>query len=171
MGSSDYTIIDDSGLLALVDSSVYRPFVGANWTYDDILNHFKGFTKDRALAVWDCGDGGDSYAVQVRSGITADSGFRSIEGAISVTGRALHLVSYDALTMAAQFEDEVLPSKHERHLRIELENGHYRIRVVQLYDPGRLNKPDPSTPDFLVEFEQGESQPWPGVAWLSDASA
>jgi hypothetical protein len=170
MRSSDYTIIDDSGLLALVDCSAYRPFVGADWTYEGILQHFNGFTKDQTLAVWDCGDGGDSYVVRIRSGISSDSGFRSIDGAICVTGGALHLVSYDALTMAAQFEDEALPLKHERHLRIELENGYYRIRLIQLYDPERLSKPDHSTPDFLVEFEQGEGRPWPGVAWLSSAS-
>jgi len=46
---------------------------------------------------------------------------------MSVTDGALHLVSYDALTMAAQSEDEALPSKHERHFRIELENGYYRF--------------------------------------------
>lgn len=170
MESTDYAIIDDSGLLALVDCSSYRSFVGADWTYEGLLQHFNGFTKDRTLAVWDCGDGGDSYVIRVRSGITAESGFRSIGGAMSVTGGALHLVSYDALTMAAQFDDEVLPSKHERHLRIELENGYYRIRLVQLYDPARSNKPDHTTPDFLVEFEQGEARPWPGVAWLSNAS-
>jgi hypothetical protein len=170
MESSDYTIIDDSGLLALVDCSAYRPFVGEDWTYERILQHFNGCTKDRTIAVWNCGDGGDSYVVRVRSDITSDSGFRSIDGAISVTGGALHLVSYDVLTMAAQFEDEPLPSKHERHLRIELENGNYRIRLVQLYDPGRLNRPDHTTPDFLVEFEQVAGRPWAGVAWLSGAS-
>jgi len=170
MGNSDYTIVDDSGILALVDSSAYRPFVSTDWTYECILQHFNAFTKDRTLAVWECGDGGGSYVVRVRSGITSDSGFRSIRGAMSVTGGALHLVSYDALTMAAQFEDEALPSKHEQHLRIELENGYYRIRLIQLYDPGRLSKPDHSTPDFIVEFEQGEARPWPGVAWLRDGS-
>lgn len=170
MESTDYTLIDDSGLLALVDCSTYRPSVGADWTYEGLLQHFNGSTKDRTLAVWDCGDGGDSYVIQVRSGITTESGFRSIDGAMNVTGGALHLVSYDALTMAAQFDDEVLPSKHERHLRIGLENGYYRIRLVQLYDPARLKKPDHSTPDFVVEFEQGEARPWPGVAWLSNAS-
>jgi hypothetical protein len=170
MGSRDYTIIDDSGLLALVDCSTYRPFVGADWTFANILQHFNAFTKDRALAVWECGDGGDSYVVRVRSGITSDCGFRSIGGAINVTDGALHLVSYDSLTKAAQFEDEALPSKHERDLRIELENGCYWIRLIQQYDPERLSKPDYNAPDFIVEFEQGEARPWLGVAWLSNLS-
>lgn len=36
----DYTVNEDSGLLALVDCTAYRSFVTADWTYDDILQHF-----------------------------------------------------------------------------------------------------------------------------------
>jgi hypothetical protein len=35
MTSRDYTIIDDSGILALVDCSAYQPFVSADWTWDE----------------------------------------------------------------------------------------------------------------------------------------
>jgi hypothetical protein len=168
--SINYTIIDDSGLLALADCSEYRPFVSPDWTYHDILQHFDMATKERTLVVWECGDGGGSYVIQVRAGISSESGYRSVHGAISVTDGALNLVSYDALTMAAQFDDEVLPSRHEKHLRFELPNGDYRIRIVQLYDPDRLSKPDESELDFIVEYEPGDSPPWSGMAWSRDSS-
>ncbi len=166
----DYTIIDDSGLLALADCSGYRPFVSHYWTYRDILQHFDMAAKERTLVVWECGDGGGSHVIKVRAGISSESGYRSSHGAISVSNGALHLVSYDALTMAAQFDDEVLPLKHEKHLRFELPNGDYRIRVVQLYDPDRLSKPDESALDFIVEYEPGDVLPWSSVAWSRDSS-
>jgi len=169
-GSNDYILSDDSGLLALVDCSAYRAFVSPDWTYEDIVRHFSVAAKERSLAMWACGDGGDAYVVRVRPGISSESGYRSTYGAISVTNGALHLLSYDALTMAAQFEDEVLPPKHEEHLRVTLPNGNYRIRVVQLYDPRRSSKPDENEPDFAVEYEPGDAVPWQGVAWASDAA-
>jgi hypothetical protein len=169
-GRNDYILVDDSGLLALVDCSAYRAFVSPDWTYGDIVRHFNVAAEERSLAVWDCGDGGGAYVVRVRPGISSESGHRSVYGAISVTNGALHLLSYDALTMAAQFEDEVLPPKHEAHLRVTLPNGNYRIRVVQLYEPGRLSKPDENEPDFAIEYERGDAAPWPGVAWAGEAT-
>ena len=121
------------------------------------------------MAIWDCGDGGASYVIRVKAGFTAGDGFRAIFGAIRVTDGALYIVSYDALTMAAQFDDEVLPAKHEKALRVDLPNGVYRIRVVQLNDPVRLSKADEAEPDFTIEYEQGSAMPWSGIAWASDA--
>lgn len=63
MESCDYTVTDDSGLLALVGCTAYRSFFSADWTYDDIRQHFNKATKERTLAVRECGDGGGSYVV------------------------------------------------------------------------------------------------------------
>lgn len=91
--------------------------------------------------------------------MSTESGFRSVCGAIRVTDGALYIISYDALTMAGQFKDEELPSKHEQHLRIDLPNGDYGIRLIQRCDPMRSSRPELSEPDFIVEYEQEEAPP------------
>jgi hypothetical protein len=166
MKTCDYVIVDDSGLLGLVDCKSYQSFISPDWTYEEIVAHFSEANRWHSLAVWECGDGGDSYVIRVRQGITSESGFRQITGAIRVTAEALNLVSYDSLTMAAQFSDEVLPPKHERDLCIELPNGDYQIRVIQTYDPSCCTRP--KEPHFIIEYAQGKGPPWDGVAWLSE---
>lgn len=118
------------------------------------------------MVIWDCGDGGDEYVVRAREGITTEPGFREKTGAIRIGGQGLHLISYDALTMAAQFDDEILPSKFERGNCIDLPQGEYRLRVVQTYDPSQVTRPGEGKPHFIVEYEAGRAEGWDEVAWL-----
>ena len=108
----DLTILDDSGLLSIVDCAAYRSFLSEDWDYESILDHFRDQMAQRAILVWECGDGGGAYLLRLRNYITSERGHREITGSIKATTNILHLVSYDALTMAAQFEDEHLPAKH-----------------------------------------------------------
>jgi hypothetical protein len=166
MKNIEFTIIDDSGLLSLVDCDAYVSFISPDWTYEGIIAHFEKAIYSKTMVVWDCGDGGDEYRVQAREGITTESGFREKIGAIRVGGQGLHLVSYDALTMAAQFDDETLPSKFEHSNYIELPPGEYRLRVVQTYDPSQVTRPADGAPHFIVEYENGHAEGWNDVAWL-----
>ncbi|MFS2139437.1 hypothetical protein [Duganella sp. Dugasp56] len=166
MKYTEFTIIDDSGLLSLVDCAAYASFISSDWTYEDIIAHFEKAMESKAMVVWDCGDGGDEYLVVAREGITTAPGFREEFGAIRVGDHGLHLVSYDALTMAAQFDDETLPSKFERKNCIELPAGEYRLRVVQTYDPFQVTPSADGAPHFIVEYESGRADGWGQVAWL-----
>lgn len=165
--SSDQTlsIIDDSGLLAIVDVAKYAPFIGEDWTYDQILEHFVAAMTAKTILVWECGDGGDEYRVSIRTGFTSERGFREVSGAIEASTGTLHLISYTALTMAAQFEDEHLPSKHEAHLLFRISPGPVRLRLVQMFDPSSTVRPNDGQPHFVIEVEPGTGQTWSGVAW------
>jgi hypothetical protein len=159
------SIIDDSGLLAIIDAARYAPFVAEDWTYEQILGHFADAMVARTILVWECGDGGDEYRIAVRSGFTTERGFRAIVGSIEASTEMLHLASYTALTMAAQFNDERLPSKHEAHLSFRVSPGSVRLRIVQMFDPLALADLDADHPHFVIEVEPGTAQTWPGVAW------
>jgi hypothetical protein len=163
----DLTIFDDSGLLSLVDCSAYISFLSENWDYEGIVAHFRDQMARRSILVWECGDGGGSYLVKLRDHITSEIGYREVIGCIEATTDRLHLVSYDALTMAAQFEDEDLPSKHEQELSIPVVPGQYIVRVVQMYDPSKVGVAHEGRPHFLVEVSRGQSESWSNVAWLS----
>jgi hypothetical protein len=102
--------------------------------------------------------------VRVRRAITAETGFREAIGGISASTGTLLVSSYDALTMAAQFEDEPLPAKQEQHQLLEVVAGPYRVRVVQTYDP-RGDQPSEGAPHFLIELESGSCDPWKTLAW------
>lgn len=171
-GDLDLSIIDDSGLLAIVDVAKYAPFVDEDWTYEQILDHFADAAAARTILVWECGDGGDDYRVSVRSGITSECGFREVTGGIDASTGTLHLVSYSALTMAAQFNDEKLPCRNEAHLQFRVTPGPVRLRLVQMFDPSSLDGPDDDQPHFVIEVEPGAEEAWPGVAWetASDTS-
>jgi hypothetical protein len=164
------TVVDDSGLLGLVDAAAYRPFVDPEWTFETLVAHFKRAMAQRQLAVWDCGDGGNDYRIEIREKITAERGFREAIGAIEATEGRLYLVSYTALTMAAQFDAYAIPAESEADLWIAVPKGPLRVRVVQTYDPANDDGPGERRPHLIVEIEPGVAPAWAGVAWNADAA-
>lgn len=163
----DITVIDDSGLLGLVDHRAYASFVGTEWTFEQLLAHFNSEMVRRRILVWNCEDGGDEYLIRVRHGVTSERGYREVVGGISVSSDTVLISSYDALTMAAQFADEPLPAKHQAHQLIEISPGAYTVRIVQTYDPRGGAAQTDGQPHFLIELEPGYREPWTSVAWLS----
>lgn len=155
----------EDGILALVVASAYRSFVSSDWTYEQILSHIADETAARNILAWECGDGGNAYRLDVVRGLTDDQGHRAISGTILPGGGQLHLCSYAALTMAAQFDDEVLPAKDEAHLVIEIEAGLTQVRLVQLNDPASPDLGAFEGPHFRIELAPGEAEGWSGVAW------
>ena len=168
-GETVLTVSDDSGLLGLVDASAYRTFVGEDWEFERLLGHFNEEMARSRILVWECGDGGDSYRIHARNGITTRRGFRETIGSLIATTDTLFVSSYTALTMAAQFEDETLPGAGEDDQVIRIAPGEYRVRIIQMYDPESPSV-DEDAPHFLLEFEPGTCEAWSRVAWLSEGS-
>ncbi|MCA3152944.1 MAG: hypothetical protein ING77_17380 [Rhodocyclaceae bacterium] len=161
----DLLIIDDSGLLGLVDCAAYNSFVAEDWEYEQLMRHFASEMTRRSILVWDCGDGGDDYRIRIRNQITAQTGWRETLGEIRATGEQFHLASYTALTMCAQFNDYHLPEKHESNLVVPVSPGLYRVRIVQMYDPAKAGNVNDDEPHFLVELERGDGPSWSEAAW------
>lgn len=160
----DLRVIDDSGLLGLVDAPSYTTFVAENWEYEQLMEHFAAEMQRGSILVWDCADGGNDYCVRIREGLTMQKGFREATGQIIASENRFHLASYTALTMAAQFPEYGIPTKHEEDLAIAVAPGPYRVRIVQLYDPNKLEHLD-GKPHFLLELEPGDAPRWSDVAW------
>ena len=162
---TELTLSDDSGLFGLVDAASYSTFVDEDWTYEQLLGHSAHQMQRNALLVWDCADGGNNYRVRVRDRITTESGHREVFGQIVAIGGNLHLASYTALTMAAQFPECGIPDKSEQHLVIPVTPGTYKVRIAQKYDPEAAQSDDSG--EVLVELEPGEAPNWTCVAWHS----
>jgi hypothetical protein len=165
LGMLDVT--DDSGYLALVDPDAYQSFIGVDWTLEDVVRRFLEQMAQRRLLIWATGLDG-SWRVQVNDRRSAREGFRSTAGPITVTAGRLLLTNYESLTMAAQFEDERLPLRHELDRIIELPAADYDCHVVQLFDPDDLDDSvDDRDLDFVLEIvpaERGASA-WARIPW------
>ena len=157
-----HRITDDSGFLALVVPATYSSFVDRKWTIDQIVGHFQAQMARRSLLIWSTGLEG-CWNVEVVLGSTTTQGFREVTGPLHVVGGHVLLSSYDSLTMAAQFNDVVLPEKHEQHLLLPISDGTYACRIVQLFDPDDFDfDSNTDTANFLIELTNAA----PGItAW------
>ena len=155
--------VDDSGLLSIVDASAYSTFVGADWTYEQLLAHFATEMAKGTILVWECGDGGGDYQIEVRTGFTDTQGFRSAIGCLRADNGRLNIASYTALTMAAQFEEYSIPAKQESEEVFDVPWESVRVRIVQMYDPNDYE--DQPSVHFILELEAGEAPPLGGVLW------
>src|SRR5258708_2912180 len=91
-----FVLPDDCGILALVDASLYQPFIGPDWTLDQILGRFRESMARRCMLVWSPGCVGN-WRVAATLGPPPVDQQRTASGSIRVTGPGLHLVSYDSL--------------------------------------------------------------------------
>jgi hypothetical protein len=127
-------IVPADALVALVDLSVYRSFVAAEWTLDSIRAHFAAEMRHGTMIAWGAGESGN-WRIEVAHQSEGANGFREFVAPIRASTGRLHLSSYDELTMAAQFPEVRLPRQRGEDLSVEVEPGWYECRVVQLYDP------------------------------------
>ncbi|MEM1193638.1 MAG: hypothetical protein AAGH42_09635 [Pseudomonadota bacterium] len=142
--------------------------MSSDWTYEQLVQHFSEQTAAHSILVWDCGDGGDNYRIRVVDGFSRVTGFREAVGTIHPSEGRLHLASYTALTMAAQFDDETIPAKNETEASFQLPAVPTRVRVIQLYNPETIDYDTFIGPHFQVEFEPGDGDAWNGVVWNRD---
>jgi len=129
-------IIDDDGFIALVNGANYQSFVDEDWQFDQLMAHFVNQTNEGNIVVWQTSnDGGGDWLVLFQEQASGTPAFRQFEQLIHVTSGELFLTNYSDLSMAAQFSDTSIPAAHNADLKIELENGWYKLTVRQLFDP------------------------------------
>ena len=76
-----HEIVDDSDVLSLVDCAAYSPFVGEDWQLAGLFAHFEAQARHQSILIWNTGDGGGNYWIDVRNGITQFAGHRSVTAA------------------------------------------------------------------------------------------
>lgn len=149
-----FEIPDDSGFLGIVNAGAYEAFVAEDWEFSQIEERIISEGKLGHLLFWATGSE-NMWPVTVTDEPISKNEFRSFKGRIRVTSGVLHLVNFEALTMAAQFENETLPPSHLESENVALENGVYEATVRQLDDPGTLSdESDP--PGFEIVLRRIE---------------
>jgi len=147
-------ITDDDGFIALVNSANYQSFVGEDWQFDQLMKHFVDQMNVGNIIVWQTSnDGGGNWLISFQEHPFNTPAFRQFEHLIKVTTGQLFLSNYSDLTMAAQFSDISIPAAHNADLKIELENGWYKVIVRQLFDPDNALQHFEIETDENVSFE------------------
>lgn len=169
-----FRVTDDSGFLALIDSDAYESFVDTNWDFPLLITHFQEQMRQHRLLIWGT-DMENIWTVEARFESVREEGFREQTGSIVISGGWLLLTNYEALTMAAQFEDVKLPEAHEHNQLIQVEPGNYRCRIIQLQDHAYHTDADEQVDtkrgkaDYIIELLKVEhlAQPWPNIPWFT----
>ncbi len=146
----------DTNFIGVANANQYKSFVDNDWELDVLLRHFGDEMRLGHILVFQMTEEGieHSWNVTVKVGTEERVGecFRRAAGYIRVTNNRLYLVDYDCLTMAAQFENEKVPDQNCSQYKIEIENGFYKVEVIQYYNVDDDKYVGMSETDILLHF-------------------
>lgn len=129
-----FQISDDASFLGLINTDLYESFIDEDWEFEDIEVRVIRECQKGHLLFW--GTSVPNYwTVRICHQASTQNAFKSFKGKIKVTNSKLHLINYESITLAAQFEDEQLPDSDLETLYVSLENGIYEVTIRQLLDP------------------------------------
>jgi hypothetical protein len=148
----------DTNFIGLVNADQYKSFVDEDWELESLLQHFTDEMKDGNILVFQMTEEGivHSWTIEVMFEATLNDleCYRRTEGFIEVTDNKLYIVDYDCLTMAAQFEDEVIPDDNCANHRIELKNGLYKVEIAQFYNADKNHYTGNDTVNMIMNFKE-----------------
>lgn len=151
----------DGSHLAIGDLDRYESFVG-EWSENDRLRrHLLAQAKSESIIAWGSGFETD-WPISIKPGISEQKGYREFRSVISTQSGKLHLINYDSLTMAAQFDDYRLPDKETISYGFQILPGRYVFRIVQLVNPDtNWWETLGDAPAFLIEYEPADNSDLP----------
>lgn len=130
----EFEISDDACFLGLINTERYISFVDENWEFDQIKKRIIRESNKGHILLWGT-ELPNSWRIRVCDKPVADKFFKEFEGKIKVSHSKLHLINYESLSFAAQFEEEQLPEEELADLNVKLDNAVYDVKVRQLFNP------------------------------------
>jgi len=155
-----FQISDDARFLGLINTDLYESFIDEDWEFEDIEVRIIRECQKGHLLFW-----GTSvpnlWTVRICSRASSTKAFQSFKGRIKVSNSKLHLINYESITLAAEFEDEQLPDSDLEALYVNLANGIYEVTIRQLFDPERDLIEDESLGFEIVLQKSAENTSFP----------
>jgi hypothetical protein len=156
LNSKILTITDDSGFMGIVNTDRYKTFVSNDWTLNQLFSHFVEEINNDHLILW--GTGSENiWSVSFVNEASPIESFREFSRSIEVTTGRIFLTNYEDLTMAAQYDDEKIPSGHNTDLFVDIDNGRYTFIIRQLFDPEDYDYEPESQVNFEIVAKPGLS--------------
>lgn len=150
----EVNIYDEDDFLSIVNTEHYSTFVDENWTMEQLLTHFVNEINNLNCIVWQKDrQGGDDWTLKIREQSSTEQSFRKFSREIEVTNGKLYFVNYTDLTIAAQFEEDILQRKDNADQYIKLENGLYRVTVRQMFEPDSPERYDTKKLVFEISLK------------------
>ena len=153
MNTQKLKIITDGSIIAIANTKKYNETLSnqTNWTWRQFNNFILEKNKDNLIVFdtsWE-----NEWTVEFLINIETDKAyFRKFEQSIEVTERNLYLVNWTDLTSSLQFKDTKLPDELNKDLKIDIENGFYKVVIKQLFDPEDYEYDPENKINFIVEF-------------------
>ena len=153
MNTQKLKIITDGSIIAIANTKKYNETLSnqTNWTWRQFNNFILETNKDN-LIVFDTSWENEWTFEFLVDNETEKTYFRKFEQSIEVTDQKLYLINWTDLTSSLQFEDTKLPDELNKDLKIDLENGFYKVVIKQLFDPEDYEYDPENKINFIVEF-------------------
>jgi hypothetical protein len=146
----------DTNFIGLVNPDEYKAFVDEDWELNELLLHFNNEMGNQNILAMQMTNEGIEHSwiveAKIDENIIAGNYFRKAEGTIRVTTGCLYLVEYTCLTMAAQFQNEVIPDKNCSRYKIDIENGIYKVEVIQYLNVDSDERISSANVELLLNF-------------------
>ena len=153
MNTQKLNIIADGSIIAIANTKKYNETLSnqTNWTWKQ-FNNFILETNKENLIVFDTSWENEWTFEFLVDNETEKTYFRKFEQSIEVTDQKLYFINWTDLTSSLQFEDTKLPDELNKDLKIDLENGFYKVVIKQLFDPEDYEYDPENKINFIVEF-------------------
>ena len=155
---------DDSGFVGLVDASRFNAYVDEDWELDALFERYTEECNKGTGVVWATGIENPVQLHFVEQ-VSKQKAFREESIALELSEGKLHLVNFEDLSMAAQFDDFPLPSEENKDKFIALNKGVYRLQIRQLFDP-KQEEQDPIFEIVVQPMENFTTNQTEEVLWL-----
>ena len=162
------SIIDDCGIIGIVDVDQYASFIGSWASHEEFTTHIVNAMGSGIGLVWGTGWEGN-WRITIRYGLTSREGFRDFKAALKLVSGSLLVLDYE--TMSMDSEDGTNSVANDNFIPTTFDEGLYVCRVIQMYDPNDLDDdPDLRDSDFEIELERSgatdsEHQPTYCIPW------
>ena len=153
MNTQKLNIIADGSIIAIANTKKYNETLSnqTNWTWKQ-FNNFILETNKENLIVFDTSWENEWTFEFLVDNETEKTYFRKFEQSIEVTDQKLYFINWTDLTSSLQFEDTKLPDELNKDLKIDLENGFYKVVIKQLFDPEDYEYDPENKINFIFEF-------------------
>ena len=172
MNKQRLSITLDGSIVAIANTQKYNETLKnqVNWTWKQFNNFILETNKDNLIVFYTAWE--NEYTFQFLLNERSDEVyFRKFEQSIQVTERNLHLVNWTDLTSSLQFKDTKLPDKFSEDLKIDIENGFYKVVIKQLFDAEDYEYDPEHKINFIEEFFSQSENPHlhhDKIMWTAD---
>jgi hypothetical protein len=163
----DAEVVDDSGILCLMDADFYAAFAKHLATQNGFISCLINAQNSGTGIFWGTGSE-EIWRVQIREGFSSEEGFRSFTTLIQV--RSGNLVLAELGEFLGGASDALYFPHNLGAIVTEFIPGWYRCKIIQMFDPENTAVDfTVRSLDFVIELETASKpislQQWDSIIW------